>query len=196
MVLTNSAKLKEQLMRLRSHGITSDPARMSGVSHGPWYYQQIELGFNYRMTDLQAALGTSQMTMLDEFVARRQYLAKRYDALLCDLPISLPKQHPDTFSAFHLYVIRLHTKVSGLSRRAVLEELRAKGIMAHVHYIPVHTQPYYRTLGFVEGDFPEAEAYYQQALTIPLFPAMTDQEQEEVAVALRAALARHIVRPA
>ena len=187
MVLTNSAKLRERLVRLRSHGITSDPARMAGEPHGPWYYEQIELGFNYRMTDIQAALGVSQMTMLDEFVARRQYLAKRYGQLLGDLPITPPRQHPDTFSAFHLYVIRLQ-EAAGLSRRVILEQMRAKGIVAHVHYIPVHTQPYYRALGFRQGDFPEAERYYRHAMTIPLFPAMTDNEQDLVVETLRETL--------
>ncbi len=188
MVLCNSSALAERLVRLRSHGITSDPARMKGEPHGPWYYEQIELGFNYRMTDIQAALGASQMAMLDEFVARRQYLAKRYRQLLDGLPLTLPRQHPDAFSAFHLYVIRLHTHALGKSRRAILEEMRGRGITAHVHYIPVHTQPYYRALGFAEGDFPEAEAYYREIMTIPLFPAMSDAEQDQVAEALRETL--------
>ena len=185
MVTTNSPKLRERLIRLRSHGITSDPFAMVGESHGPWYYQQIELGFNYRMTDLQAALGTSQLNMLDEFVARRRYLAKRYDRLLSDLPLTLPRQALDSLSAFHLYVVRIRLGQVAKSRRSILEEMRARGIVAHVHYIPVHTQPYYRALGFEDGDFPEAEAYYGEALTIPLFPAMTDAEQDLVAATLR-----------
>jgi len=188
MVLTQSADLYERLVRLRSHGITSDPSRMAGESHGPWYYQQIELGFNYRMTDLQAALGASQLTRLDEFVSRRHFLAERYGRALGGLPLTLPAQHPDTFSSFHLYVIRLHAERIGKSRRAILEEMRARGIMAHVHYIPVHTQPYYQARGFGSGDFPEAERYYREAMTIPLFPAMTDGEQDQVVEALRGAL--------
>lgn len=184
MIMTNSAQLRERLLRLRSHGITNDPALMSTEPHGPWYYQQIELGFNYRMTDIQAALGISQLTMLDEFVARRQYLAKRYDRALADLPVTLPRQHPDSFSTFHLYVLRLPTE----RRRVVLETMRAKGIAAHVHYIPVHTQPYYRARGFKDGDFPNAEDYYRQAMTIPLFPAMTDPQQDEVVKTLREVL--------
>jgi dTDP-4-amino-4,6-dideoxygalactose transaminase len=167
---------------------------MAEEPHGPWYYEQIELGFNYRMTDIQAALGASQMKMLDEFVARRHYLAKRYDQALADLPVTLPWQHPDTFSAFHLYVIRLQAEVIGKSRRAILEEMRAKGITAHVHYIPVHTQPYYRALGFRQGDFPEAEVYYQQALTIPLFPAMSDREQDQVVETLKEAVERAMAK--
>lgn len=188
MVLTNSSALAERLVRLRSHGITSDPQRMVGESHGPWYYQQVELGFNYRMTDIQAALGASQMAMLDEFVARRQYLAKRYQQLLDGLPLTLPRQHPDAFSAFHLYVVRLRLEALDKSRRAILEEMRARGVMAHVHYIPVHTQPYYRARGFAEGDFPETERYYREIMTIPLFSAMSDHEQDQVAEALRETL--------
>ena len=183
MVLTNNAELRERLVRLRSHGITSDPSRMAGESHGPWYYQQIELGFNYRMTDIQAALGVSQLTRLDEFVTRRQQLARRYDRLLSDLPLAIPRQHPDTYSAFHLYVIRLQSE-AGAARRTVLEQMRARGIVAHVHYIPVHTQPYYQALGFCQGDFPEAERYYREALTIPLFPAMSEDQQDQVVATL------------
>lgn len=188
MVLTNSAALCERLARLRSHGITSDAAAMAGDSHGPWYYQQVELGFNYRMTDLQAALGISQMARLDEFVTRRRYLANRYDEALCDLPLTLPGQQPDTVSAYHLYTIRLQTERIGKSRRTILETMRANGIIAHVHYIPVHTQPYYRARGFNEGDFPEVERYYQEAMTIPLFPAMADDQQDRVVATLREAL--------
>ena len=169
MVLTNSLELHEQLVRLRSHGITRDPALMTGEPHGPWYYEQIELGFNYRMTDIQAALGMSQMTRLDEFVERRDQLAKRYDAALIDLPLTCPWQHPDTYSAFHLYVIRLDLGRIGKSHREVFEGLRSQGILVNLHYIPVHIQPYYRALGFTGGDFPEAERYYREAITLPLY---------------------------
>jgi UDP-4-amino-4,6-dideoxy-N-acetyl-beta-L-altrosamine transaminase len=180
MVLTNSDKLAARLSRLRSHGITSDPALMSEPSHGPWYYQQIELGFNYRMTDLQAALGASQMAMLDQFVARRHQLAKRYDQALAHLPLSLPWQHPDAFSAYHLYTVRLQQGDGLPGRKEVLEQMRERGIMAHVHYIPVHTQPYYRALGFNPGDFPEAESYYREALTLPLYQGMLEEDQDFV----------------
>jgi len=184
MVTTNSAELQQRLLRLRSHGITGDPKLMTEEPHGPWYYQQIELGFNYRMTDLQAALGASQMERLDEFVQRRQHLAQRYDSLLQGLPVVLPYRHPDAYSALHLYVVRLESEHGGKHRREVLEELRAQGIQAHVHYIPVHLQPFYRARGFRPGDFPVAENYYRDALTIPIYPAMSEAQQDRVASTL------------
>lgn len=188
MVLTNSPELHERLLRLRSHGITRDPALMAGESHGPWYYEQIELGFNYRMTDIQAALGVSQMTRLDEFVKRRHQLAKRYDEALAELPLTLPWQHPDTWSAFHLYVIRLSLDRINQNRRHVFETLRERGILVNLHYIPVHTQPYYWAQGFKGGDFPEAEAYYREAITLPLYAGLSDADQDRVVVSLREVL--------
>ena len=185
MVLTNRKDLYDKLIRMRSHGVTRDSSLMAGECHGPWYYQQIELGFNYRMTDIQAALGASQMARLDEFVARRHQLAKRYDDAFGDLPLTLPRQNPDSYSSFHLYVIRLSTDQTGQSRLAVYERMRQRGIAANVHYIPVHTQPYYQARGFREGDFPRSEEYYRQAITLPLFPAMTESEQDRVIEALR-----------
>ncbi|MBT1075269.1 UDP-4-amino-4,6-dideoxy-N-acetyl-beta-L-altrosamine transaminase [Geobacter grbiciae] len=188
MVLTNSAELHERLVRLRSHGITRDSALMAGESHGPWYYEQIELGFNYRMTDIQAALGVSQMTRLDEFVERRHHLAKRYDEALRDVPFVLPFQHPDSYSAFHLYVIRLQAGEPGSrhkGRKAVFEALRQRGILVNVHYIPVHIQPYYRTNGFDAGDFPQAEQYYREAITLPLYAGLAEIDQDRVITALQ-----------
>ena len=185
MVLTTRPELAEHLRRLRSHGMTRDPAQMDEPSHGPWYYQQVELGFNYRMTDMQAALGLSQLGKLDGFLARRRALVARYQTLLADLPLSLPTIQAEAESAWHLYVVRLHTGALRVSHRQVFEGLRAAGIGVNVHYIPVHLQPYYRDLGFTAGDFPEAEAYYAQALSLPLYPAMTDAQQDYVVEQLR-----------
>ena len=185
MVLTNRPELAERLRRLRSHGMTRDPAQMDAPSHGPWYYQQIELGFNYRITDIQAALGLSQLDKLDGFIARRRMLAARYQALLGSLPLTLPTEQVGTQSAWHLYVVRLQTEHVKLERRQVFEQLREAGIGVNVHYIPVHIQPYYRDLGFAPGDFPEAEAYYAQAISLPLYPAMTDEQQDQVVEQLR-----------
>lgn len=191
MTLVNDPKLAERLAYLRTHGIVrpvqSDPAdarRSNEDRYGPWMYEQIELGLNYRMTDIQAALGASQLARLDAFVARRRQLAARYDALLAKLPVICPWQHPDTNSAWHLYVIRLRRNEIRLTRRQVFEALRAEGIGVNVHYIPVHTQPYYQRLGFSTGMFPEAESYYQDAITLPLFSKMTDAEQDAVVAAL------------
>ncbi len=188
MLLTNRKDLHDKLVRLRSHGITRDPAMMQGESHGPWYYQQIELGFNYRMTDIQAALGISQVLRLDEFVTRRNYLADRYDRALCDLPLTLPWQHPDTYSAYHLYVIRLQREKIKISHKAVVELLRREGIQVNVHYIPVHMQPYYRELGFHEGDFAEAERYYREGISIPMYFDLTEDKQDRVITKIKKAL--------
>jgi UDP-4-amino-4,6-dideoxy-N-acetyl-beta-L-altrosamine transaminase len=197
MLLTNTPKLAERLSYLRTHGIVRpaqspaavDELRANEDQHGPWMYEQIELGLNYRMTDIQAALGTSQLARLDAFVARRRELSARYDALLAKLPVTCPWQHPDTNSAWHLYVIRLRRNEIKLSRRQVFEALRAAGIGVNVHYIPVHTQPYYQRMGFKVGMFPEAESYYQDAITLPLFSKMTDAEQDTVVAALTKILA-------
>lgn len=188
MVLTQRQDLYERLSLLRSHGITREITRAQGDSEGPWFYQQLDLGYNYRMTDLQAALGVSQMRRLDEFVARRQALAQRYHEALRDLPVSLPWQHPDNYSAWHLYVIRLRLDKLSVTRHQVFKDLQAAEIGVNVHYIPVHTQPYYQKLGFRWGDFPEAERYYQEAITLPLYPAMTEEQQDRVIASLRDAL--------
>jgi len=180
MILTNHRDLYEQLVRLRSHGITRDPAHMQGGLDGSWYYQQVELGFNYRMTDMQAALGISQMRRIDEFISKRHMLAKRYNEKLAELPLVLPYQHPDTYSAWHLYVIKIKQEECKNSRRQVFDTLRCYNIGVNVHYIPVHTQPYYQKLGFMQNDFPQAEQYYQNVITIPLHYALTEQEQDYV----------------
>ncbi|MBD2464244.1 UDP-4-amino-4,6-dideoxy-N-acetyl-beta-L-altrosamine transaminase [Oscillatoria sp. FACHB-1407] len=188
MVLTNRDDLYEKLIRLRTHGITRDPDLMQGDSHGPWYYQQIELGFNYRMTDIQAALGLSQLQRLDEFVQRRRFLADRYNQLLQDLPLTLPWQHPDTESSYHLYVIRLKLDKIEKTHRQIFEALRHYHIGVNLHYIPVHTQPYYQQLGFLWGDFPEAERYYQEAISLPIYYGLTGEDQDRVVAVLREVL--------
>lgn len=189
MALTNSDELAGKMALLRSHGITRDPAQMTHEADGPWYYQQIDLGFNYRMTELQAALGVSQMERLDDFVARRHRLAARYDERLADLPLTLPWQHPDSYSGLHLYAIRLQLDKIGKTHREVFESLRAQGIGVNLHYIPVHTQPYYQQLGFRVGDFPEAERYYAEAISLPMFQTLSEMQQDQVVVVLREALA-------
>ena len=188
MALTNDPLLAERMSLLRSHGITRDPDHMSHEPDGPWYYQQIDLGYNYRMTELQAALGLSQIQRLDEFVARRHAIANRYDETLSELPIALPWQHPDTYSAYHLYPIRLPGRGTSNGRRALFDSLRAAGIGVNVHYIPVHTQPYFQKLGFTCGQFPVAEAYYQEAISLPLYPTLTVSQQLIVIAELKAHL--------
>jgi UDP-4-amino-4,6-dideoxy-N-acetyl-beta-L-altrosamine transaminase len=188
MALTNNDKLAVRLGLLRSHGITRDPALMTRGMDGSWYYQQVALGYNYRMTDLQGALGTSQMTRLDQYVVRRHEIARRYDELLKDLPITTPWQHPDGYSGLHLYVIRLQLDKIQKTHLQVFEALRAKNIMVNLHYIPVHTQPYYQQMGFKVGQFPEAERYYAEAISIPIYPVMTDELQDEVVSCLREAI--------
>ncbi|TRO42103.1 UDP-4-amino-4,6-dideoxy-N-acetyl-beta-L-altrosamine transaminase [Pseudomonas sp. ALS1131] len=174
MALTNDTALADKMALLRSHGITRDPSLMTHEADGPWYYQQIDLGFNYRMTELQAALGLSQMQRLDQFVARRHELARRYDELLADLPVVTPWQHPDSYSGLHLYVIRLKLEDIRRTHRQVFESLRAQGIGVNLHYIPVHSQPYYQRMGFQSGDFPQAEHYYAEAISLPMYVGMTE----------------------
>jgi len=185
MVVTNRQDLYEKLIRLRTHGITRNPALIQGGDHGLWYYQQLELGFNYRITDIQAALGASQMQRLDEFVSRRRFLAARYNELLQDFPLVLPWQHPDTESSWHLYIIRLKLDKIAKTHRQVFEELRHSGIGVNLHYIPVHTQPYYQKLGFKQGDFPQAELYYQEAISLPIYYGLSDENQERIVTTIR-----------
>jgi UDP-4-amino-4,6-dideoxy-N-acetyl-beta-L-altrosamine transaminase len=189
MVLTNKEDLYEKLIRLRTHGITRKIELIKEESHGPWYYQQLELGFNYRMTDIQAALGASQMQRLDEFVKQRRFLAERYHQLLQDLPLMLPWQHPDTESSWHLYVIRVKLDKINKTHRQVFEALRQAKIGVNLHYIPVHTQPYYQQLGFKWGNFPNAEQYYREAISIPLYYGLTENNQQRVVNTIREVLA-------
>ncbi|MFC2315937.1 MAG: UDP-4-amino-4,6-dideoxy-N-acetyl-beta-L-altrosamine transaminase [Selenomonas massiliensis] len=188
MVLTNDAALYERLCLYRSHGITRDPKRMTKQSDGGWYYQQVALGFNYRMTDIQAALGASQMDRVDEFVARRRFLAARYDELLRDLPLKTPFVLDGAQPSWHLYIVRIDFDCVDKTKQQIFAEMREKGIALNLHYIPVHTQPYYEALGFHAEDCPAAVEYYREALTLPLYPCMTDAEQEMAARALREVL--------
>ena len=185
---TNSPKLSEKMQLFRSHGVTRDPSLMSKLSEGGWYYQQVDLGFNYRMTELQAALGVSQMQRLDKFVTQRHILQKRYDSLLNDLAIIKPYQDQDNYSALHLYPIQVDLESIDKSRQQIFDELRQSGIGVNVHYIPIHTQPYYQQLGFQEGSFPNSEVYYDRAISIPLFHTMTLEQQDEVVNNLKSIL--------
>ncbi|EHG23927.1 UDP-4-amino-4,6-dideoxy-N-acetyl-beta-L-altrosamine transaminase [Selenomonas noxia] len=189
MVLTNNPDLYEKLRLYRSHGITRDPNLMS-CNDGSWYYEQIDLGYNYRVTDMQAALGTSQMKRLPEFLQRRRYLAKRYNELLADLPLTLPYQMEGTNSSWHLYVACFREDASLTKKERLFQEMKKHGITLNMHYIPVHLQPYYQNMGFVHGDFPVSEAYYEKAFTLPLYYGLSDAEQETVVEALHASLSR------
>ena len=185
---TNDERLLERMQLFRSHGVTRDPELMTKKSEGGWYYQQVELGFNYRMTELQAALGVSQMERLDEFVALRHERQKRYDELLKKLPIIVPYQDLNSYSALHLYPIQIQTDKVKNTRKEIFEALRKNDIGVNVHYIPVHTQPYYENIGFKRGDFPNAESYYESAISVPLFHTMTFEQQDQVITALEKVL--------
>ena len=189
MALTNDAELAGRMEMLRSHGITRDAAKFTQAAPGPWHYEQQALGFNYRMTDIQAALGASQLGRLDSYVERRNLLARRYDELLRGLPLQLPVVLAGNRSAFHLYVVRVKSNPRGHTREQVFSELRQGDIGVNVHYMPVHLQPYYRQLGFADGAFPVAESYASEAITLPLYPQLTEEGQDQVVSALARALA-------
>lgn len=188
MALTNCSQLANKMSLLRSHGITRDPSQMTHEADGPWYYQQIELGYNYRMTELQAALGVSQITRLDEYVVRRHNLARRYNELLADLPVTLPWQHLENFSSFHLYPICLQLSKIAKTHRQVFESLREKGIGVNLHYIPVYSQPYFLRMGFKPDGFPNAQSYYQAAISLPIYQSLSDIQQDLVIATLRQVL--------
>jgi len=180
MAMTNDPRLARRMEMLRTHGITRDAEDMTQPADGPWYYQQLELGFNYRMTDVQAALGLSQMDRLEEFLSRRHAIAARYDALLAGLPVVTPWQHPDGYSGLHLYVVRLKLGQIRRTHREVFQAMRDAGIGVNVHYIPVYRQPYYERMGFRQADFPEAERYYAEAISLPMYPQLSDANQRLV----------------
>jgi UDP-4-amino-4,6-dideoxy-N-acetyl-beta-L-altrosamine transaminase len=186
--MTNNATLAGKMALLRSHGITRDETQMTHAADGPWYYQQVDLGFNYRMTDLQAALGLSQLAQLEAWVAARNRLAQRYDRLLAKLPVTVPWQHPDTRSSRHLYVIRLADGQGADGHRRVFNALRAGDIGVNLHYIPLHTQPYFKATQRLTGAWPEADRYYKQAISLPMFHHMSDGQQDRVVEVLEAAL--------
>lgn len=175
---TNNLQLAHRMQRLRSHGITRDTNLMTEISHGEWYYQQLELGFNYRITDLQAALGVSQLIRLQEFVNHRTTRSHYYQEKLAHLPITLPYQSSQSASAWHLYIIRLQLEKITKTHQQVFHELRQAGILVNLHYIPVPTQPYYQQLGFKLADFPNAAQYYQEAISLPLYAHLPQQDQE------------------
>lgn len=184
MALTNDPELAQRMALYRTHGVTREAAEFEQPAGGGWYYEQQALGFNYRMTDIAAALGASQFERLDEFVARRRALAARYDELFGNAPLRRPWQHPDTQSSWHLYIVR----VDAGAHRSAHDQLRERGIGVNLHYIPVYLQPFYRRLGFQPGLCPEAELYYAEAITLPLYPALRDEEQEQVVASVKAVL--------
>jgi UDP-4-amino-4,6-dideoxy-N-acetyl-beta-L-altrosamine transaminase len=186
MAMTNDDLLAKRMRLLRTHGITREAEDMTHAPDGAWYYQQIELGYNYRMTDMQAALGLSQLKRIEEFHARRHAIARRYDSLLGDLPLLTPWQHPDVISGLHLYVVRLKLREIRRTHREFFTALRVADIGVNLHYIPVYRQPYYERMGFKPADFPEAERYYAEALSIPMYSALTDAEQDVVVGAIQA----------
>lgn len=188
MALTNSEELAKHMALLRSHGITRDAVQMRKPADGPWYYEQLELGYNYRLTDMQAALGVSQFARLDEFVKQRNNIARRYDNLLKGFPLLLPTVDSKNTSAYHLYVVRLQTAAIRRTHREIFEDLRDHGVGVNLHYMPVHLQPYFRDRGFRPGLCPEAERHGQEAISLPLYPGLTDAQQDKVVSALARAL--------
>lgn len=189
MAVTNDLVLAKKMRLLRSHGITREESEMTHDSDGPWYYEQIQLGFNYRMTDIQAALGVSQMARVDAYVAQRHQIAAYYDGLLVGLPVQVPARE-EGYSALHLYVIRLKLDLIGRTHHDVFVALREQGIGVNLHYIPVYTQPYYREMGFASGDFPEAERYYCEAISLPIYPGLSDADITKVVKALKIAISK------
>jgi UDP-4-amino-4,6-dideoxy-N-acetyl-beta-L-altrosamine transaminase len=179
MCLTNNSELAIKLGRYRSHGITRQSSEMTHTPDGPWYYQQIDLGYNYRMTDIQAALGLSQMKRLDEFVAKRHIIAKRYNELLANSEVIIPYQHSDSYSGMHLYVVRIKED-SQVTHLELFEKLRTAGILVNLHYIPVYSQPYYKKFGYDVENFPNSEKYYATAISLPMYYSLSEKEQEFV----------------
>lgn len=177
MITTQSERWAEKMRQLRSHGINKDTQTISESGEGDWYYEQTDLGYNYRITDIQAALGISQASRLEHFITQRTAIALRYDKLLVDLPLQLPPRVENRKSAWHLYVIQVE---DAKIRRKVFDKLRNEGIGVQVHYIPIHLQPYYRAIGFKRDDFPVAENYYEKTISLPIFPELSEEDQDSV----------------
>jgi len=184
MALTNSPEYLQTLHLARSHGVTRDASLMTHEPDGPWYYQQISLGYNYRMTDISAALGNGQMNRLDSFVVKRNILAERYDKMLATSPLSLPWRHSSYYSSFHLYIVRLNMTVINKTKKQIFKELADLGVGIALHYIPIPSQPYYRSLGFIPENYPAALSYYSDAITLPIFPSLSFDEQDKVVACL------------
>lgn len=179
MAVTNKHNLYAHMQRLRSHGITRDPNEMDHLPDGSWYYQQIELGYNYRLTDLQAALGLSQMNRIEEFVNRRNEIANLYNQLLSNMPFVLPWQSPDNYSSYHLYVIRVKNSAPN-NHHEIFERLRARGILVNLHYIPLYHHPFYKKMGFDKNNYPESESYYSEAISLPIYSSLTDDDVKTI----------------
>lgn len=188
MALTNDPDLAARMELLRSHGITRDPEQMESAPHGPWYYEQLELGFNYRMTDIHAALGLSQMSRLDEFIAHRDEIATRYDTLLADMPLLAPARRPGRSSAHHLYVVRVPAGPDGGAHRRLFDGLRSRGVGVNLHYIPVYRQPYYQRLGYDPTRFPQSERHYAASISLPMYAGLSSPQQDYVVSALHEVL--------
>lgn len=185
LITTNRKDLYDLLIRLRSHGITRNSDLMTKETDGEWYYQQLELGYNYRLTEIQAALGLSQLKRLDEFVTRRNQIAERYHNLLKDFPITLPTLLTKNYSSYHLYVIRIDVSKIKKTHKQIFSDLRKNGIGVQLHYIPVHTQPYYQSLGFKFGDYPVSEKYYEEAISLPIYFGLKDADQDRIVEVFR-----------
>jgi dTDP-4-amino-4,6-dideoxygalactose transaminase len=189
MAMTNDSQVAKAMANFRSHGVTTDPAEMhSRPETEIWNYQQLVLGYNYRMTDIHAALGVSQMDRIEQFVSRRREIASRYDELLSETPLIRPWQHPDSKSSYHLYPVRIAESESGVSQKDVFLEMRRAGIGVNLHYIPVYLHPYYVSLGFGRGYCSEAERYFHESISLPIFPGLGEEQQERIASLINAML--------
>ena len=182
---TNQQDLAEKMQLFRAHGITRDSKLMTKETEGGWYYQQVELGFNYRMNDLQAALGITQMKRLDKFITIRHSLKQRYHELLKDLPLITPAQSLDSYSSLHLYPVQLKLEQISKTKNQIFDELRQSGVGVNLHYIPIHMQPYYQNIGFKKGAFPIVEDYYSRAISIPIYQGLTTELQDKVVAVLK-----------